>query len=626
MLSRTILHQRLAAALARRQAPYAPYLDALMGVYDGAVRQMISAEMDNAVGLPVEVETPAEVRTEFLFPDHSMARLREKIEKIAKRAKKIGVPPITMEIIETFETPDKDGWGYHRFHRVKIEGQEPIIRGWRVKAALDHTALSTGALIKTLGRGGRGLEDYRHRGPTCDHCRVNRMRSKTYILENIATGEQKQVGRSCLKDFTGHGNPEQIARFFESIPELIKDLHEIEEFGDELPYHRVRIPTDDVLATFAKVIEEDGGYVSRWKAETEGYKPTVQTVRELFAKPGRWMEQKPTRRHYQAAKDIKAQVMQVDEPRLRELFSFEAKSQDAADEEMAKIRNMQSIVMENTLDPDILGFAGAIFPIMGSIESRMKRMDRIKHKRNVGGFVGVVGQYLTLPVTLKHRYSRDTSFLRGRRYVNVTFYGFIFEDDGGNTLTWETSSPPLLDGVCEPGIARPVQTGLTTGQRYIIRGKVKEHWDSPKYGPQTKLTRAGVLDIWPDLSKLDGEDREHLRECQMMQVDYVRWLSVPAALAFAQDLRRWLSASDKNADTEDLDKLIKKYKRKRKKSADLALNRRFRDWIIAQGLPEVVWGMRGYQGRFGESYDDWLSETPLWDRYAQRVDLLDGQT
>lgn len=38
----------------------------------------------------------------------------------------------------------------------------------------------------------------------CDHCHTARHRSATYLIENDDTGEIKQVGKNCLKDFLGH--------------------------------------------------------------------------------------------------------------------------------------------------------------------------------------------------------------------------------------------------------------------------------------------------------------------------------------------------------------------------------------------------------------------------------------
>jgi len=51
----------------------------------------------------------------------------------------------------------------------------------------------------------------------CEHCNTNRNRKQVVFLKNIKTGEYKQVGKTCLKDFTGHGNPLQIAKMFEEL-------------------------------------------------------------------------------------------------------------------------------------------------------------------------------------------------------------------------------------------------------------------------------------------------------------------------------------------------------------------------------------------------------------------------
>ncbi len=42
------------------------------------------------------------------------------------------------------------------------------------------------------------------RAGECDHCKTTRPRSATYLIENVATGAIRQVGKNCLKDFLGH--------------------------------------------------------------------------------------------------------------------------------------------------------------------------------------------------------------------------------------------------------------------------------------------------------------------------------------------------------------------------------------------------------------------------------------
>ena len=54
----------------------------------------------------------------------------------------------------------------------------------------------------------------------CEHCHTNRYRSKAFILHNTKTNDFKQVGSSCVKEFTGGLDITSVAsamRFMSSI-------------------------------------------------------------------------------------------------------------------------------------------------------------------------------------------------------------------------------------------------------------------------------------------------------------------------------------------------------------------------------------------------------------------------
>lgn len=71
--------------------------------------------------------------------------------------------------------------------------------GWTVRAKIEHG--ENGNIVSCFGGWQAGTEWYT--APArCDHCGTNRFRSVTFICENEA-GELKQVGRTCLKDYTG---------------------------------------------------------------------------------------------------------------------------------------------------------------------------------------------------------------------------------------------------------------------------------------------------------------------------------------------------------------------------------------------------------------------------------------
>lgn len=83
---------------------------------------------------------------------------------------------------------------------ISLECEELIrASGWKVLAHIEHG--DQGNIV--TGIGCDSIKNEWYKAPArCDHCNTNRKRSVTFIVEN-ENGEQKQVGKSCLKEYTG---------------------------------------------------------------------------------------------------------------------------------------------------------------------------------------------------------------------------------------------------------------------------------------------------------------------------------------------------------------------------------------------------------------------------------------
>lgn len=69
---------------------------------------------------------------------------------------------------------------------------------------------------------------------TCDYCKTNRKRNKTYLIVNRETGEWKQLGKECLKLFVVGIDVDAIATF----ESFIKEAEDMANPGDEFFYNR----------------------------------------------------------------------------------------------------------------------------------------------------------------------------------------------------------------------------------------------------------------------------------------------------------------------------------------------------------------------------------------------------
>jgi len=140
-----------------------------------------------------------------------LSRLKYKIDKMNKKAEKLGLPP--MQIVYTMSEDEKDDKSRPMYY-AKVRGQMPQLDGWKLSGVIDH--MSTGNALRSID--GEDIPD-KYMGAlssTCDECDVKHSRNQTMILKNISgedkiigkkrkkeikPGETIQVGSACLSDF-----------------------------------------------------------------------------------------------------------------------------------------------------------------------------------------------------------------------------------------------------------------------------------------------------------------------------------------------------------------------------------------------------------------------------------------
>ena len=248
----------------------------------------------------------------FRVVDAKLADLTDRIAKLNKKAVKLGTEPISlivsderaqevikearpaMDAVEASLEAIEGTRNYVErvvdYTFVIVNGETPMIAGWVFVATLDHEAdegADQGVGIRRAPVGvflrsrigeeaaaaveGADLTAYRHAGNDCEHCGFNRRRKQTYVLYEIETGALRQIGSTCLTDYTGAGNnPERIARWAEWLEGLYRDLR---GGGDEDGFGegggRIAVRTVDYLANVAAMIRERG-WRSRWSRNAYG--------------------------------------------------------------------------------------------------------------------------------------------------------------------------------------------------------------------------------------------------------------------------------------------------------------------------------------------------------------------
>lgn len=104
---------------------------------------------------------------------------------------------------------------------VEITGFAPILGGWRFVATLHSMPSEDGSHSSMIIRAVPGIDanliQFRTSKIMCEHCYTDRVRKESFVVQNVETGELKQVGRTCLRDFLGHSDPHQLAEWGERL-------------------------------------------------------------------------------------------------------------------------------------------------------------------------------------------------------------------------------------------------------------------------------------------------------------------------------------------------------------------------------------------------------------------------
>lgn len=156
----------------------------------------------------------------YAIYEGNIDRLEKKLKRISNKCKAYGCDFHYEQTGEEFrELKDEKGNKHTaRFILVEAEGTA-IINDWEFIAELEHT--ENGNIITGVA-GVEVPERYYTSKPMCEHCNSKRFRKNTYIVRNKQTGEFKQVGKSCLKDFTHGMSAEAVTQYMSLFDTLIE--------------------------------------------------------------------------------------------------------------------------------------------------------------------------------------------------------------------------------------------------------------------------------------------------------------------------------------------------------------------------------------------------------------------
>ena len=159
---------------------------------------------------------------ETMIPEDRIPDLRKKLESLLAKCEKKG---LTGSISVTYgdrverSSLHVDSYGVEFRETtwwipVTLECNPPKFNGWEFAATIEQIDGSPTHLLRCSPayEGGKIPAHFRDCDPTyCEHCRMKRNRSETFVVFNAERVEYRQVGRQCLRDFLGHDPSMMIA-------------------------------------------------------------------------------------------------------------------------------------------------------------------------------------------------------------------------------------------------------------------------------------------------------------------------------------------------------------------------------------------------------------------------------
>jgi hypothetical protein len=205
-------------------------------------------------GMPAERVSEAQAALGgrvFRIPSEMLGPLRRQIEALDRRAAKLRTAPIRL-----WDTGERDSAGYAF---AVLQGTAPVLAGWALAAIVEHR--NGAANVRAVSELGARLDPEAFGTARCEHCGLRRRRTATFVVVHVDSGELRQVGSGCLRDFLGGHDPDRACRQAEYLALARGELKAAEDAT--MPPGR----TLEAFAAHAAHVVRAHGFISRERAQ-----------------------------------------------------------------------------------------------------------------------------------------------------------------------------------------------------------------------------------------------------------------------------------------------------------------------------------------------------------------------
>ena len=298
---------------------------------------------------------------------------------------------------------------------------------------------------------------------TCDYCKTNRKRNKTYLVVNRETGEWKQLGKECLKLFVTGIDVNAIATFESFIKEAEDAANPADEFFYNRRFKFVKIA--DALALACAVYRE------------RGYLAT----RDSVGNPNDFSNKNIVQRKLAQQYGYDSDFLNISNSVRNEIDEIAVKTDTAIAKEDTEVAiemvkrfpdepyyNNLKVIVENEYIPlNKLGLLVSIPKAIDRYEEEKKRQEEKERLATESNYIGGVGDKI------------EVDFVSGREAACCeTQFGLLhiyeFKDASGNVIVWKSSSgKEIPESGKISGTVKAHEEYNGVKQTVILRAKIK---------------------------------------------------------------------------------------------------------------------------------------------------------
>lgn len=260
---------------------------------------------------------------------------------------------------------------------------------------------------------------------TCDYCKTNRQRNKTYLVVNRETGEWKQLGKECLKLFVTGIDVDAIATF----ESFIKEAEDAANPGDEFFYNKgfKFVKVADALA-LAYAVYRERGYLA---------------TRDSVGNPNDLCNKNVVQRKLTQQYGYDSDFLNITNSTRGEIDAMTFKSDiSAVKDAIGDIEqlpddpyysNLKVIVANEYIPLNKLGLLVSIPKAIDRYEDEKKKQEERESLVAESNYLGSVGEKISV------------NFISGREVACFeTQFGLLhiyeFKDANGNAVVWKSGS------------------------------------------------------------------------------------------------------------------------------------------------------------------------------------------